>query len=44
LLKIDLCKLTGQDFTNSSPAATFTDLASQQMPAGTGPEFAQQGK
>jgi hypothetical protein len=34
LLKIDLGKLSGRDFTNSSPVATFTDLASQQVPAG----------
>lgn len=34
LLKIDLSKLIGKDFTNSSPVATFTDLASQGVPAG----------
>ena len=34
LLKIDLSKLIGRDFTGSAPVATFTDLASQQVPAG----------
>ena len=34
LLKIDLSKLTGKDFTTSDPVATFADLASQQVPAG----------
>jgi hypothetical protein len=34
LLKIDLGKLKGMDFTSSAPVATFTDLKSQQVPDG----------
>lgn len=34
LLKIDLGKLRGRDFTNDAPVATFTDLQSQGVPAG----------
>ena len=34
LLKIDLDKLRGRDFSGSPPVATFTDLRNQQVPAG----------
>jgi hypothetical protein len=34
LLKIDLNKLSGKDFTNNAPVATFTDLKNQQVPTG----------
>jgi hypothetical protein len=32
LLKIDLDKLRGRDFTSSAPVATFTDLKNQDVP------------
>lgn len=35
LLKLDLDKLAGRDFTNAAPVATFTDLRAQQVPAGS---------
>ena len=34
LLKIDLEKLRGMDFTASAPVATFTDLKTQHVPSG----------
>jgi hypothetical protein len=34
LLKIDLQKLNGRDFTTAAPVATFTDLRTQQVPDG----------
>jgi hypothetical protein len=34
LLKIDLDKLNGKDFTSTAPVATFTDLKQQQVPEG----------
>lgn len=34
LLKIDVDKLRGEDFTNNEPVATFTDLKSQHLPDG----------
>jgi hypothetical protein len=34
LLKIDLHKLQGRDFTGNAPVATFTDLKNQGVPAG----------
>jgi hypothetical protein len=34
LLKIDLAKLQGRDFTGSAPVATYTDLRNQRVPAG----------
>jgi hypothetical protein len=34
LLKIDLDKLRGRDFTGSAPVATFADLAAQGVPSG----------
>jgi hypothetical protein len=34
LLKIDLAKLNGRDFTSSAPVATFTDLKNQHVPSG----------
>jgi hypothetical protein len=34
LLKIDLDKLNGKDFTSAAPVATFTDLREQQVPKG----------
>jgi len=35
LLKLDLNKLAGRDFTSTAPVATFTDLRAQQVPAGS---------
>jgi hypothetical protein len=34
LLKIDLGKLQGRDFTGNAPVATFTDLRAQHVPEG----------
>ena len=34
LLKIDLNKLIGKDFTSNAPVATFSDLKNQQVPNG----------
>jgi len=34
LLKIDLAKLAGRDFTSSPPVATFSDLRNQGVPQG----------
>jgi hypothetical protein len=34
LLKIDLNKLSGKDFTNNAPVATFSDLKDQHVPNG----------
>ncbi len=35
LLKIDLNKLSGKDFTSNAPVATFTDLNAQHVPNGS---------